>query len=105
MSDNEAFPSALKLQRIFQPWRLSKLFLLPDLLAFSVLTHESYLLNTLYSVVFGIFNILATCPYEWPTLINSTMESLSPTDKSLIFPAFYFQLFIYVLDTETLINY
>ena len=38
----------------------------------------SDLLNT---VVFDIFNILATCPYEWP-LTNSTMESLWPTDKS-----------------------
>ena len=30
----------------------------------------------------GIFNILATCQYEWPPLTNSTMESLWPTNKS-----------------------
>jgi hypothetical protein len=39
-------------------------------------------------------------------LINSTMESSDLLTNLLNFPAFYFQLFIYVLGTETLIiNY
>jgi hypothetical protein len=58
ISENEAFISALKLRIIFRPRRSSKHFLLFDLLTFSVLLRESYLL---YTVVFGIFNKHATC--------------------------------------------
>ena len=61
-------------------------FAFPDFLTFSVLPRESYLLKTLYTVVFGIFIILATCPYDWLPLINSTMESLWLTDKSVDLP-------------------
>ena len=57
-------------------------FFSPIFLAFSVVPRESYLLKTLYNVVFCIFNILTTCPYEWPPLTNSTMQSFWPTDKS-----------------------
>jgi hypothetical protein len=32
--------------------------------------------DNVHIVVFGIVNILVTCPYKWP-LINSTMESLT----------------------------
>ena len=53
MSDNDAFLSTLKLRKIFRPRRSSKLFLLLDVLTFSVLLRESYLL---YTVVFDIFN-------------------------------------------------
>jgi hypothetical protein len=40
MSDNEAFLSALKLRRNFQPWWSSKLFLLFNFLAFSVVPNS-----------------------------------------------------------------
>jgi hypothetical protein len=74
MSDNEAFLSALKIRIIIRTWQSFKLFLLPDFLAFSVLPCESYLLKTLYMIIFGIFLILATCSYDWPNLINSTIS-------------------------------
>jgi hypothetical protein len=78
MSNNEAFQFALKLRIIFRPWRSSKLYLLPNFLYYPVI----HTFKMLYTVVFGIFNILATSPYELPPLINSTMESLWPTDQS-----------------------
>ena len=62
-------------------------------------------LKTLSTVVFGIFNILATAPYEWPPLIIILQWNLYDLlINLLIFRAFYFQLFIYVLGTETLIQ-
>jgi hypothetical protein len=50
MSDNEAFLFALKL-RIVQICSSLRFFC------------ESYLLKMLYTVIFGLFNILGTCPY------------------------------------------
>ena len=44
-------------QTFRREWRSSKRFLLPDFLAFSVVPRESNLLKTLYTVIFGIFNI------------------------------------------------